>query len=65
MNETKTTFAADEQTTTALRTEIRELSPVGEELSADEIELVAGGLAVKCTRPGRDGDATCVPGGPD
>lgn len=64
MNETKKAGAGNEAVATALRTELRELSPAGEELSIDEIELVAGG-GCHWTKPSSDGDMTCSGGRPD
>jgi hypothetical protein len=58
----------DNQPTTTLRIEFGDLSPAGEVLSADEIDLVAGGIgsdagAMGCphTKPIND-DFTCLGG---
>jgi hypothetical protein len=61
MNNAQTTLlsgALGEKTT---RAELRELSPTGEELSMDEIELVGGG-ACHWTKPSADSDLTCLGG---
>lgn len=67
MNENRT----NNQSTTTLRIEFGDLSAAGEVLSADEIDLVAGGVgseagALGCphTKPGND-DFTCAGGWPD
>jgi len=45
--------------------ELRDLAPAGEELSSDEIDLVAGGLrSCPVTKPTKD-DFTCSNGFPD
>ena len=64
MNETKKAGTGYEAVATALRTELRKLSPAGEELSIDEIELVAGG-ACHWTKPSLDADSTCMGHFPD
>ena len=62
MQETYGAPAHDESSFPALRTELHELSPQGEVLSGDEIDLVAGG-AKSCphTKPSTD-DFTCSGG---
>jgi hypothetical protein len=61
MNHTDTTPFTGERSETTARTELRDLSPTGEELSREEIELVGGGTC-HFTKPGADSDFTCIGG---
>ena len=62
MNETNAQAPSPQTTTADTHAVWRELTPAGETLSSDEIELVAGGLGCHRTTPIGGDDFTCVGG---
>jgi len=62
MNETHAQALSQQATTDDSRAGWRELTPAGETLSSDEIELVAGGLGCHRTTPIGGDDFTCSGG---